>query len=113
MTDVIMTFLDRPVTQAPGSLDTFGFQESVSFDSDSLHRSIRSDRSIEKNASRLLATNFLERSFPQNHLHGYSQDSNQTEDQDCPMVHGIKQGDSHQGIPPSVRISRSLGQLDW
>jgi len=35
----------------------------VSFDSDSLHRSIRSDRSFEKKASRLLAANFLERSF--------------------------------------------------
>ena len=63
MTDVIMTLLDWPVTPVPGRRNTMGFLEAVSFDSDSLHRSIRSDRSFEKKTSRLLAANFLERSF--------------------------------------------------
>lgn len=93
-----MTFLDRPVTPAPGSWDTFGFQESVSFDDDSVHRSIRSDPSFEEKASRLLAANLLEGSFLQHHIHAHSQDSNQTEEQDCPIVHGIDQGDRHHGV---------------
>jgi len=59
----IMTFRDRPVTLTPDSLDTFGFPESVSFVSDSLHGLNRSDRSFEEKASRLLATKFLVQSF--------------------------------------------------
>lgn len=108
MTGVIMTLLDRPVTPLLGGLNTFGLPESVSFDSDSLYRSMPSVRSVKKKASRLLAAKFLEQSFLQCHLHAHSQESNQTEDQDCPIVHGSNQGDSHHGIPPPVRISRRL-----
>jgi hypothetical protein len=58
-----MTFRDRLVTLTPDGLDTFGFPESVSFDSESLHELNRSDRSFEKKASRLLAAKFLVQSF--------------------------------------------------